>query len=50
MLSGFVSVSDLAFTSQGQSSKPKQLRAEAKEMVRSLQASRSSLENGAGTF
>ena len=32
---------DLAFTT-----KPKQLRAEAKEMVRSLQASRSSLENG----
>lgn len=35
---------DLAFASQAP--KPKQLRAEAKEMVRSLQASRNSLENG----
>ena len=40
---------DLAFTSlPAGHNKPKQLRAEAKEMVRSLQASRNSLENGVG--
>ena len=45
----FANFFNQASTSQPEltlTSKPKQLRAEAKEMVRSLQASRSSLENG----